>query len=190
MVWRHHQNIRIFRQKLTDMIRNFLLGSAALVLTAVPVLADSANLLGAFKNWTAYSTGTGSGMNCYAMSSPRATEPKGAKRAPIFLMISDWPGRKIKAEPEIVAGYQYKTGVPVALEIGGDKFTFFSRNDGQSGTAWLQNLNDGNALMDALNHGVSAVAFGTSARGTKTVDTYSLAGLGDAVAKIHAACNM
>ena len=45
-------------------------------------------------------------------------------------------------------------------------------------------------LMDALNHGVSAVAIGTSARGTTTVDTYSLAGFGDALAKIHAACNM
>ena len=45
-------------------------------------------------------------------------------------------------------------------------------------------------LIDAMNHGVSAVAIGTSARGTKTVDTYSLAGFGDALAKIHAACNM
>ena len=153
-------------------------------------MAVSSNLLGAFKNWTAYSTGTGSDMTCYALSAPRATEPKNAKRSAIFLMVSDWPGRRIKAEPEVVPGYQYKAGVPVTVEIGGDKFAFFSRNDGQAGSAWLQNLNDGNALMDALNHGVSAVAIGTSARGTKTVDTYSLAGFGDALAKIHAACNM
>ncbi len=173
-----------------DMIRNFLMGSVALLLAATPVMADSANLLGAFKNWTAYSTGQGSGMTCYVMSAPRATEPRGAKRAPIFLMISDWPGRKAKAEPQVVPGYQYKLGTPVVLEIGGDKFNFFSRNDGPAGSAWLQNLGDSNALADALSHGVSAVALGTSIRGTKTVDTYSLAGLGDALAKIHAACSM
>ena len=78
----------------------------------------------------------------------------------------------------------------MTLGIGGDKFTFFSRNDAKNGSAWLQKLNDGNPLLDAMTHGVSAVAIGTSARGTKTVDTYSLAGFGDAMAKIHAACNM
>ena len=105
-------------------------------------------------------------------------------------MVSDWPGRKIKAEPEIVPGYEYKPTAPVSLGIGGDKFEFFSRNDGKAGTAWLRNLDDSGTLDDALNSGVSAVVMGTSARGTKTVDTYSLAGFGDAMAKIHAVCNM
>ena len=81
-------------------------------------------------------------------------------------------------------------GEPSEEGIGGDRFNFFSRNDGQNGSAWLQNLNDAGPLLDAMNHGVSAVAIGTSARGTKTVDTYSLAGFGDALAKVHAACNM
>jgi hypothetical protein len=178
------------------MIRSFLLSSIAAFLVATPAplgsqaMADSADLLGVFKNWTAYSTGSGGSKTCYAMSQPRATEPKGTKRAPIYLIVSDWPGRKVKAEPEVVPGYQYKAGALVTLSIGGDKYSFFARNDGQSGTAWLQNLKDGNALMEALSQGVSAVAIGTSARGTRTVDTYALAGFADAVAKIHAACDM
>jgi hypothetical protein len=172
------------------MIRNFFLGSITALLLATPALADSADLLGAFKNWTAYSTGSGDSKTCYALSAPRATEPKNGKRAAIFLMISDWPGRKVKAEPEVVPGYAYKPGMPVTLGIGGDRFNFFSRNDDQNGTAWLQNLNDAGPLLDAMNHGVSAVAIGTSSRGTRTVDTYSLAGFGDALARIHAACNM
>ena len=45
-------------------------------------------------------------------------------------------------------------------------------------------------LIDAMSTGVSAVASGTSSRGTKTSDTYSLAGFNDALAKIHAVCNM
>jgi hypothetical protein len=173
-----------------SMIRPLLLGFLIALLGAGPALADSAELLGVFKNWTAYSTGTGSSMTCYAMSQPRATQPRGAKRTAIYLMISDWPGRKVKTEPEVVAGYPYKPGAPVTLGIGSDKFNFFARNDGQNGSAWLQNLNDGNALMDALTHGVSAVAIGTSSRGTRTVDTYALAGFTDAMAKINAACNM
>ena len=172
------------------MIRNILLSSIAACLLASPVAADSANLLGVFTNWRAFTTGTGNDMTCYAMSAPRAVEPKTAKRADIFLMVSDWPGRKVKAEPEIIPGYQYKLTTPVTLGIGGTRFNFFPRNNGANGTAWLQNLGDGRALTDAFTHGVSAVAIGASLKGTRTVDTYSLAGFSDAMAKIHAACNM
>ena len=37
---------------------------------------------------------------------------------------------------------------------------------------------------------MTAVASGTSQRGTKTSDTYSLQGFNDALAKIHTACGM
>lgn len=172
------------------MIRTLVLGSLIVLCAASPALADSATLLGVFKNWTAYQTGSGSSLTCYAMSQPRAMQPRGAKRGPIYLMVSDWPSRRIKSEPQIVPGYGYKPGGVVTLGIGGDRFNFFSRNEGTVGSAWLQNLNDTKALMDAMSSGVSAVAIGTSQRGTRTVDTYSLAGFIDATAKIHAACNM
>jgi hypothetical protein len=157
---------------------------------ATPASADPANLLGVFRNWAAYSTGTGDAMTCYAMSQPRATRPASAKRNSVYLMFSDWPGRKIKSEAEIVPGYEYKAGVPVVLEIGSDKFSFFSRNDAKSGSAWLLSLPEGGHLLEAMSHGVVAQALGTSAKSTKTADTYSLAGFSDAIAKIHAVCNM
>lgn len=156
----------------------------------LPAAADPANLLGVFSNWSAYTTGTGSSLTCYALSKPRATRPVNAKRNAIYLMVSDWPSRKVKAEPQIVYGYQAKEGAAAALSVGRDKFVFFIRNNGKDGSAWLQQLADNNRLIDAMHNGVSAVASGTSARGTRTVDTYSLAGFNDAMAKVHAACNM
>jgi hypothetical protein len=160
--------------------------SAALI---VPAAAEPANLLGVFGNWSAFSTGTGSGMTCYALSKPRASRPA-AKRGAIYLMISDWPGRRVKAEPQIVYGYQAKEGAPAGLGVGPDKFIFFQKNSGKEGSAWLTSLNDNPRLIDAMRGGVSAVASGISQRGTKTSDTYSLSGFNDALAKIHAACNM
>ncbi len=107
------------------MIRKILLGSlCALSLTfpalTTPAFADAANLLGAFGNWSAYSTGTGNSMTCYAMSKPRAMQPRNTKRAVTYLMVSDWPSRKVKAEPEIVPGYEYKESAPVSLASGDD----------------------------------------------------------------------
>jgi hypothetical protein len=157
---------------------------------ALPAAAEPANLLGVFGNWTAYSSGTGSSLTCYALSKPRASRPTTAKRSAIYLMVSDWPSRKVKGEPQIVYGYPAKEGGVAALVVGSDKFSFFIRNSGKEGSAWLQQLNDNARLVAAMQDGVSAVASGTSAKNTKTTDTYSLSGFNDALSKIHAVCQM
>lgn len=164
--------------------------AAVLLLAAAPAAAEPATLLGAFTNWSAYQTGEGDSLTCYALSTPRAMQPRAAKRDPIYVIVSDWPGRKIKAEPQIVFGYQAKEGTPASLAVGAEKFIFFTRNEAKAGKAWLQSLNESERLITAMKDGVSAVAMGTSQRGTKTVDTYSLAGFSDALAKIHDACKM
>ena len=166
------------------------IGLGLSLVMALPAAAEPANLLGVFGNWTAYSTGSGSSLTCYALSKPRASRPAGAKRSAIYLMVSDWPGRKVKAEPQIVYGYQAKEGGAAALGVGGDKFTFFVRNNGKEGSAWLQQLSENPRLITAMQEGVSAVASGISTKNSKTSDTYSLAGFNDALAKIHAVCQM
>ena len=67
------------------------------------------------------------------MSKPTATDPKKAKRDPIYFLITDWPGRspKTKSEPEVVPGYQYKDGSTVTAQVGSDKFEMFTKNDGR-----------------------------------------------------------
>jgi len=177
---------------------NRILGlSTAAVLSfglVLPAVAEPANLLGVFGNWSAYTTGSGSSLTCYAMSKPRAMRPATAKRAKdVYLIVSDWPSRKVKAEPQIVYGYQAKEGAAAALGVGGDKFAFFIRNNGKEASAWLQQLSENARLITAMQEGVSAVASGTSGVGKKTIntiDTYSLSGFNDAITKVHAACNM
>jgi len=179
------------------MIRpSVLFLSAVLTLAAAPAMAQTqtATLLGVFQNWSAYSAGSGSDMTCYALSQPRATQPRGANRGPIYLMVSDWPARKVRAEPQIVLGYPVKPDTAAALAVGSAKFAFFARPNGPganpNASAWLQSLGDNARLIEAMSKGVSAVATGTSARGTRTSDTYSLAGFSDALAKIHEICKM
>ena len=149
-----------------------------------------ATLLGVFNNWAAFSTGSGSTLTCYALSKPRATRPKGAKRSDIYLMVSAWPSRKIKGETQIVLGYPGNEKGAASLGIGPDKFPFFIKNTGKEASAWLTSLNDSQRLIDAMRGGVSAVAIGVSQRGTRTVDTYSLSGFSDALTKIQTTCQM
>ncbi len=152
--------------------------------------AVPATLLGVYDNWSAFQTGSGASLTCYALSKPRAVRPRGAKRGPIYLMVSTWPSRKVRAEPQVVLGYPGNEKGAASLGIGGSKFAFFIKNTNSEGSAWLQSLNENARLIDAMRGGVSAVATAISQRGTRTVDTYSMAGFTDALAKIHSSCPM
>jgi hypothetical protein len=174
------------------MIRARYLALGVLLVTAaaVPASADDATLLGQTKDWSALTSGSGSDKVCYAMAKPRSSDPRKVKRDPIYFLITDWPGRKTKSEPEAVPGYQYKEGSTVSAQVGADKFEFFTQNDGGSGSAWIRKRVDEVRLIDAMRNGQELIVTGTSKRGTMTRDTFSLAGLSDALDKIHAACGM
>jgi hypothetical protein len=163
---------------------------AAACAVAAPALADTPQVLGTFQSWSAYATGSGDQKVCYALSQPKSTLPKKAKRDPIYFLISDWPGRRAKAEPEIVPGYKYKDGSVATLQVGPAKFPFFTKNDSGDGSAWVEQQADEVTIVNALQGAAQATVTGTSLHGTTTKDTYSLAGLGDALSKAHTACGM
>jgi hypothetical protein len=164
-----------------------VLASAALLAAATPALAD-ATLLGVSNAWTAATTGTGDAKTCFAMAHPRSSTPANVKRDPVGFLVSDWPGRKVTGEPEVVAGYPYKDGSTVTASIGKDTFTFFTKNDGTAGSAWMKDPAEEARLITAMKGGALMTVSGTSRRGTLTRDTYSLAGISDALNRIHTAC--
>jgi hypothetical protein len=176
---------------MTGYTRSLLAGIALLASGAGAADADSTpQLLGSFKEWTALQATTSSGKTCYAMSTPRSKEPAKAKRDPVYFLISDWPVRRTRDEPQIVPGYEYKKDSTVTAQIGPDKFEFFVKNDGGAGNAWVQDAADEAKLVDAMKRGSTIVVTGTSQRGTVTKDTYSLNGISAALDKIHSACGM
>jgi hypothetical protein len=167
----------------------FFLSAGVLALSAASALADP-QALGSFRDWSVYQNGTGATQVCYALAKPMASEPKKARRDPIFFLISDWPARKAKGEPEIVPGYPYKDGSAVTAQVGADSVTFFTKNDGTDGSAWIKDPADEQRLITAMRNGAQVIVTGTSRRGTLTRDTYSLAGISDALDKIHSACGI
>jgi Invasion associated locus B (IalB) protein len=146
--------------------------------------------LGAFKDWSAFSRGSGDARVCYMLSEPKAKEPASAKRDPAYFLINDWPGRRARGEAEVVPGYQYREGSTVKVQVGKESFDFFTKNQGSSGGAWVLNPADEKQLLAAMRAGLTAIVTGTSKRGTETRDIYGLSGMGDALDKIHDACGM
>ena len=105
---------------------------------AVPALAEAPTLMGSFKTWYVYSMGADVGRVCYALSQPASMAPKGVKRDPVYIIISTWPGRGVRNEPSVVAGYPYKDGSAAEIAVGADKFTLITQNSGTAGGAWIQ----------------------------------------------------
>jgi Invasion associated locus B (IalB) protein len=161
----------------------------ALVAVALPAsAADQPTLLGVSREWTAYQASTSEGKVCYALSKPIAVLPKKAARDPIFVLVSTWPGRNVKDELQIVPGYPYKDGEPVYAQVGSTRTEFFTRNDANSGSAWVKEVSDEAALVAAMRGGSKMTVTGISQRGTKTTDTYSLEGITTALDRAHSAC--
>ncbi len=156
-----------------------------------PAFAQSSPAqIGGSGSWTALTVTINGNKVCYVQSVPRSIQPRNVNRDPIFFVVSDWPSRKTKAEPQVVPGYPYKEGSSVTAQIGGSKFAFFTRNDGNAGGAWVKERSNEQKLVDAMQRGSEMVVTGTSTRGTDTRDVYSLVGFTAALATAHKACNM
>lgn len=167
-----------------------LIAAGSAVVPLASAQAEDPTLLGGFNAWSAFSNGTGDGKVCYALAQPSSKQPAKIKRDPVYFLINDWPKRSAKGEPEVVPGYQYKDNSKVTVQVGSDKFDFFTKNEDGVGGAWVAQPADEVRLLDAMKRGQQIIVTGISKRGTMTHDTYSLAGLSDALDKIHAACGM
>ena len=168
-------------------IANALL-CGTLMLSAADAAEQKPNLLGSFKDWHVYQTGAGGDRLCYALSEPKDMTPKNVTRGSVFFLISTWPARKVRNEPSVVPGYQYKDATKTEVQIGMDKFTFFTKNDGTAGGAWMEDPNDERKLIETMKKGSTMNISGTSSRGTLTRDSYSLAGISAALDKIDQSC--
>ena len=161
---------------------------AALCAGAAVAAEEKPALLDSFRDWHVYSVGAGTDRLCYALSQPKQMNPANLTRDSVFFLISSWPGRKVKNEPSVVPGYQYKVGSKVQVQVGADKFELFTKNDGSAGGAWLENPADEKKLVDAMKRGAEMSIPGTSLRGALTRDSYSLAGISAALDKVDATC--
>jgi Invasion associated locus B (IalB) protein len=166
----------------------FCMPAAPALAGAAPAAAAEPNLMGTFREWHVYNTGAGADRSCFAVSPPQAKVPANVNRGSIFFMITNWPGRNVRNQPSVVPGYPYKEMSSVTVEIGAEKFEFFTQNDGGAGGAWMESPDGEQKLIAAMRKGTTMTVAGTSQRGTNTRDSYSLAGITAALDKLAGDC--
>ena len=141
--------------------------------------------LGKFEAWEAFTYQAEDSKVCYVFSAPAKSEAnKKVNRDPAYFMITHWPGRKIKGQVSTIIGYTFKDGSGVKLELGDTSFELYPVDN----MAWTDKPETEKAIVAAMKGAKSMKISGTSQRGTETQDTYTLAGLKAALAKIDSVC--
>jgi invasion protein IalB len=177
------------------MNRHFLFRTILVLVSATAALpaaaqsknpADQAVLLGQFGDWGAYKATPGGKAVCFALSKPTKaeTEPAGRNRDPGYAFVSTRPAEKVKNEVSVIVGYPQKPGHDASAAIGSANYVLYTQNDG----AWVKNAAEEPQMVEAMRKGSQLVVKSESARGTKTTDTYSLKGIGEALDKVAAEC--
>lgn len=165
---------------------------AGLIIGLTPALAEEPTLLGKFRDWSAYSYGSGANRICYVMSEPKEMQPRGATRGDTFLMVTHRPGQNVRNEVSVRIGYPFSDRSRPFAQIGSDKFQMFSGvSEGGENRywAWLEDTSDEDRMAGAMRRGNSMIVKGTSQRGTLTTDRYSLSGISAALNKINDTCS-
>ena len=127
---------------------------------------------------------------CWAVSIPKNSvatrngRSVNVRRGDIALMIVFDPKANVKGQIIFNAGYPIAPGSTVTLKIGADTYYLYSKNE----WAWA-NTGDDKKIYSALARGNMATATSMSARGTETIDSFSLSGSRKAIIEAGKFCN-
>ncbi len=150
---------------------------AAIATVLVPALsgaamAQSVKLLGEFRDWTAYTATESTGPVCFALSKPTEVSPSPDDFTEAWLYLTNRPSESVRNELNLVAGFIFAPDTPATATVSGQTFELFTDKD----AAWLLDPNQNDNLAGALRAGSSVVIEGTSDKGIRIVETFSLSG--------------
>lgn len=146
--------------------------------------AESVTKVGTFNDWSLYADANTPHVFCFVSSEPKSSEPSGASRTTPLIYISAWPKDGVKAEISLRMGFPVKSGSEPSVKVGDAQFKLFGAED----RIYVKDAAVELKLVDAMKKGADLTAEATSERGNTITDTYSLSGLGQAMAKIQEVC--
>jgi hypothetical protein len=143
-------------------------------------------LIGQFGTWGAYSAAPNGKKVCFALAKPSSskTNPPNRPRDPAYAFVSTRPSEKVSNEVSVMIGYALKPGSESTVEVGGATYAMYTQGDG----LWIKNAAEEERMVEAMRRSADLVVKGVSAKGTETIDTFSLKGLAQALDRIAQDC--
>ena len=170
--------------------------AAVLGIAATSAGAQTDTSVAAYRDWSVF-TPTNP-RECYIVSPPVETEARrggqtvSVNRSEIRLFViirpSDDPAEAIDQQVAFTGGYPFRAGSTVEMEIGDQNFSLVTGSGSNNEYAWPSSPEADRQVVAAMRAGVSAKVTGVSARGTTTIDTFSLLGFTAALDEADRLC--
>ena len=143
-------------------------------------------LIGQYGTWGAYTAMPNGRKVCFALAKPSSskTNPPNRPRDPAYAFVSTRPAEKVVNEVSIMIGYALKPGSESSLEVGGSAYAMYTQGDG----LWIKNAAEEEQMVAAMRKSAEVTVKGVSAKGTETVDVFSLKGLSQALDRLAQDC--
>jgi hypothetical protein len=139
--------------------------------------------LATYGDWGVFLAQDEKSKTCYALATPKDRAPPGLKRDPAYVFIANRPGENVREEVSIIMGFPLKEGGARA-EVTGSGFALIAKG----ANAWIKNQAEEAKFVDALKKGAKLIVKASSLKGHVTTDSYSLAGLAQALERVEKEC--
>ncbi|AVO46109.1 invasion associated locus B family protein [Phreatobacter cathodiphilus] len=133
-------------------------------------------------DWSVVVAETDRGKHCYAAAQPQTRRPQGAVRERAFVFVTTRPTDQVRDEFSVEFGFAAAAGS--AVSVGDETFALA----GDAVGAWIRDLADETRLVAQMRNQTHMSIRSTSVLGEKTVDTYSLEGFAEALARARREC--
>lgn len=153
-------------------------------IVSIPAVAQETKFLGQFGKWEAFQEFNRGKSVCYMGAQPTKAQGKYKKRGDTYVLVTHRPAEKTFGVVSVSAGYNFLKASETTVTINADTFNLFT----DAGHAFAYDKAIDIALIQAMIRGAHMIIEGTSSRGTKTTDTYSLNGVLAAWKAINKAC--
>lgn len=154
------------------------LGQFAIAQSAI---AQSINSLGQFKKWAAYTAVENGNKICFMYANPAS---EGDEKPTAFFYVTQRPGENLRNDVSYISGYVFQSDSLANAVIGGETFSFFTKQDG----AWIEDAEQSELFVSAMRRGNTMVLNGTDVRGVKIQHSFSLSGATAGSRAIIGAC--
>lgn len=140
---------------------------------------------GQFRDWHLYVHASDQGRTCFIVSEPTSEEGNYRRRGQPALLVAEFPMAEPNTQVSVQPGYPLKEGVDAKVNIDGQGYDFFTKDEG----AWSKSAEMDAQVIDAMKRGREFAVEGTSHIDTFSRDTYSLMGFTAAFEAMKRECD-
>lgn len=150
--------------------------------------AASADDLGNFGGWYAFTQGEGKEKLCYMIAAPTASLGEIPNRGEIGLIITHQMGGKVRDQVSVALGYEPHKTKYTKAKVDKSGNVLLRLVDGDR--AWIREASVDRQLIARMKKGATLIVTGMSSKGVASQDTFSLDGFAKAYAAISEACGL